>query len=377
MGKQNRLREAQRHAAEQAIAVRLRAHTPARTQPAFINSFAEFAPAYRNRIELYRDLALRPPEAWRCGLRIRSPQQRFLELVRFTFADYPVPHHLENAWIDDAPDAWQGDAIVAPERPDFRRWFIAVGRGESLHRDAARALMTKRETHHFVAAPAAIETPVRAFWYAFARAHTDDMAAALRVARTKLARYSVVDPFWKEAARFFAHNPVPVHEMNDLIDYIDAAHRGDEDFTLKGRSLATLQRRMAEWHRLRRMEVSGLRWLGHPRPNAEYETSVDGQGVIWRFRQIRSSGGLVQEGHEMEHCVATYQEQCVRGSISIWSLTRENPLGTIKRCLTIELDRSGCIVQCRGFANRPPVAEEIEVLRRWVEDQDLWDLSGL
>ncbi len=70
-----------------------------RTGPAFIGCYAEFAPDYRSKIEAYRDFALRPPEAWRCRLRVRSPERRFLELVQFTFAKYPVAHHLENAWI--------------------------------------------------------------------------------------------------------------------------------------------------------------------------------------------------------------------------------------------------------------------------------------
>ena len=371
MGKKTKLREAQKRAAEQAIAARLRAHTQAKTGPAFINSFAEFAPVYRERIEAYRDFALRPPEAWRCFLRVRSPEQRFLDLVRFTFADYPVPHHLENAWTDKLRVEWPDG-----EAPDFRRWSIIVGRGGSLYREAARPYMTKCETHHFVAAPGEIASPKRAFWYAFARAEGDD-AAALRVSRSKLVRFAVTESFWKEAARFFARNPIVTHEIDDLVDFINAARRADEGFTLKGRSLAALRPRMVRWHDLLREEVSGVRWCGDSRPNAQYRTFINGRPAIWRFRQIKSSGGLVQEGQHMEHCVAAYKKDCIEGSISIWSLTREYPAGVLKRCLTIELRADGLMAQCRGFANRPPNAEEIDVLKLWAAERNLWGLSYL
>jgi PcfJ-like protein len=375
MGKRTRLREAQLRAAEQAIAVRLRAHTPARTEPAFINTFADFAPAYRSKIESCRHLALRAPEAWRCGLRVRSPERRFLELVRFAFADYAIPHHLEQAWIADGGDEWP--AVEGSKRPDFRLWSIIVGRGGSLYREAARPFMTKSETHHFVTAPAEIASTQRAFWYAFARGETDDAAAALRVARSKLARLPVTEEFWKGVARFFAQNPTTPHEMDDLIDFLNAMRVDDGEFTLSGRTLPALRRRMEDWHRIKRAVNSGIRWAGDARRNAKYETFIDGECLVWRFEQIRSSGSLVHEGERMRHCVATYEYGCLDGHISIWSLTCEYPSGKTEPRLTIELNRSGVIMQCRGFANRLPDADETEVMRRWAADQELRGIDAL
>jgi hypothetical protein len=69
-GQKIKLREAQRRAAEQALCARLRAHARAdAAAPAFIDTYAEFAPFYRARIEAYRRFALRAPELWRCRLR--------------------------------------------------------------------------------------------------------------------------------------------------------------------------------------------------------------------------------------------------------------------------------------------------------------------
>ena len=96
MGKRTKSREAQRFAAEQIISARLRACSKAKKHPPFIGSFREFDPCYRAKVEAYRAFALRAPEQCSCVLRKRSPELRFMELVRFTFARYPAAHHLEN-----------------------------------------------------------------------------------------------------------------------------------------------------------------------------------------------------------------------------------------------------------------------------------------
>ena len=57
--------------------------------------------------------------------------------------------------------------------------------------------------------------------------------------------------------------------------------------------------------------------------------------------------------------------------ISIWSLTCEFPIGRLNRAVTIELRNDGSIVQCRGFANRLPYANEVTVVKRWAAEHGL------
>ena len=253
MGERIKLREAQRRATAEAIAARLRAHARPKSNPAFIDAYCGFDLSYRERIESYRKLALRAPEDWRCRLRCRAPERRFLELVEFSFARYGVADHLKNAWLA-APNA-RDDLTIALAAdqdgiPDLRRWYIIAAQGGSLHKEATHRYLTKLETHHFVGAPAEVTTTAHAFWYAIARAQTDDAEVALKVSRSKLARFPVVAPFWKDVARFFARHPIAILEMNDLTDYLHVALQEDPRFSLKGRSLLALRRRMAEWHRI-------------------------------------------------------------------------------------------------------------------------------
>jgi hypothetical protein len=146
MGKRIKLREAHRRAAEQAIAARLRAHSRPDHGPAFITTYGDFPAAYRQRIEPYRDLALRAPEDWCCQLRCRAPEKRFLELVAFSFARYPVADHLTAAWL---AQPGEGEELAralrvaeAGDAPDLRRWFIIAAQGRSLHKEATHTYLS-------------------------------------------------------------------------------------------------------------------------------------------------------------------------------------------------------------------------------------------
>jgi hypothetical protein len=73
----------------------------------------------------------------------------------------------------------------------------------------------------------------------------------------------------------------------------------------------------------------------------------------------------------------TYKSACMRGDVSIWSMTCEFPIGRMNRGVTMEVTRNGRIVQCRGFANRPPQANEAMTAKRWAREHALtWVLPG-
>ena len=44
-------------------------------------------------------------------------------------------------------------------------------------------------------------------------------------------------------------NQTTLEAMDDLCDYLAAAYRRDRRYNLKGRTLTSLNRAMAEWHR--------------------------------------------------------------------------------------------------------------------------------
>jgi PcfJ-like protein len=367
MGKRTKLREAQKFACEQALATRLHQHGR-RSAPAFIDSWDGFPLEYMEKIEAYRAFALRPPEAWRCKLRVRSPELRFLELVKFTFARFTVPRHLEKAWLEPL------DFVIGvrPPAPDFKHWYIAVAQGGSVYREDAYIWLSRAETHHFLKAPADVKSAQHALWYAIARAQGSEPAAQ-RIARTKLVDLPL-SGFWKDVARYFARHETSILEMNDLVDFFEAERGADCAFSLSGRTLAALRRRMLSWHDWLRngATVGRERWQGARLPNTSYE--ID--GVIWRFKQIKNGQRLFEEGERMHHCVSTYQAACAGGVLSIWSLTCERE-GRLRRCLTLEVSAEGLVVQARGFANRQASTEEFALIKRWAAEHGLTCINWL
>jgi hypothetical protein len=358
MGKRNRIKEARRNADADRIVVQLRTHRPAPAPT--VATFKDLPQSRRDLVEPHRALALRPPEAWRCRLRSRAPERRFIDLVRFVFGAYPVPAHLEGVW--------NGAGLLCdggPRQNDLCLWAIAVAQGRSLYR-TAHGLLSRQEAHHFLTAPPGLSL-AQAFWFATARAQAAEPRAALSVAASKLVLYPVDDVFWRDVARYFARHAIAPHQIDDLVDYIWATRLERPFFSLKGRPLPVLRRGMRAWRReLRiRMSVCGGSWRGSPLPDVYIRADGRDGPVNWCFTQIKTGNALYREGARMRHCVTGYKAECLAGRTSIWSLTYQQPAGVLRRGLTIELTAEGEIVQCRGFANRLPEFHELVAVHRW------------
>jgi hypothetical protein len=380
MGKKLKSREARRRDVDRAICAVLEAHSKRDVGPRAIERYDHFKAEYHDKIKALRGYALRAPEDWRCRIKSRSEERRFIDLVRFSFARYRVAAHLENAWIDRFTDDLVDRAGELPEvqpmpgsRPDLRRWYLVAAQGGSLYKQYTSAYLTKLETHHFLAVPDDVTSSQQALWYAVARAQNERCEIARRIGQSQLVRHSIASTWWKEVARFFARNPVPLHEMNDLIDYLRVAKTENAGMSLKGRSLHALQRRREEWHRALRKHnaIGGGSWAGRPIPDIDYEAGSEKKKALWRFRQIKTGNELFREGQRMHHCVASYKRLCMNEQVSIWSLTTEFPLGHINRGVTIEVRKDGAIVQCRGFVNRLPYGNEVAAVKRWANEYGL------
>jgi hypothetical protein len=380
MGKRNRWRDARRRETEERVSAILTRHSRSNARTRAVERFHDFKPDFRDKVEVLCGYALRAPEDWRCRLKSRRVERRLFELVRFVFARYPVPAHLERVWIEDVADDFV-DRIDAPnlaagrrpDAPDLRHWYITVAQGGSVYKAETRPYLSRQETHHFLNAPPEIASTKQALWYAIARAQTDSDDVAIKVARSKVANYSIASTFWKEVARFFARYPLPTHEISDLADFLAVTKREDPAFSLRGLTLASLKRRLEDWHlALRRNSATcGGAWAGSPHPDIDYAIGEDANRAIWRFRQIKTGDGLFKEGQRMHHCVVTYKTLCIRGYCAIWSLTSEFPIGRVNRGVTLEVSKDGRIVQCKGFANRLPYANEATIAKRWAREHGL------
>ncbi|MCI5076429.1 PcfJ domain-containing protein [Oricola sp.] len=348
----------------------------ARPAPDFAQALKEAKRGFVN--DIIRDSA-----SWHPKMKTRNEARLRLAAARHLFARYTVPAPLERIWLDS-------DGLSEEEVRLRKSWYVIVARGGSLYKEGAKQWLTRKEVHCFLNPPGDLGFE-EAVWHAVARSYTEDTGVALRIARSKVARGRRREfDFWREVARFFAVNPLPIEEIDDLCDLLADRRRRDAKFTLKGRTLGSLRRQMHEWHRdvaviarieaaRRRAEAAALRtgarldasrggrWAGSQLTNWSWHPSAKDSRKPreeYAVTQLRSAEDLVFESRAMQHCVWTYASRCIAGRASIWSL-RRTAEGATKRLLTIELDGQNRAVQIRGFANRLAHADERKVLERW------------
>lgn len=193
---------------------------------------------------------VRDPQAWRPQMKTRDAARLRLAAARHLFARFPVSPMLERIWIDDAG--------LDPNEVRLRRhWYVVAAGGGSLHKAGAGEWLTRKEVHAFLNPPAGLGFDA-AFWHAIARSYASAPGPALCIARSKIARTARGElGFWREVARFFCTHPVQVETMDDLCDYLADCRRRDPAYSVQGRTLPSLTRRMHEWHRdLARLSAS-------------------------------------------------------------------------------------------------------------------------
>lgn len=335
----------------------------------------------------FAGVIVRDPLSWHPQMKTRDAARLRLAAARHLFALYPVPATLERVWIDDT-------GLSADEVRLRRGWYVVAARGGSLYKAGLNAWLTRKEVHAFLNPPPDLGLD-EAFWHAIALSYTSDAGLAMCIARSKIARSPRTEIlFWRTVARFFCAHPAPLETIDDLCDYLAECRRRDRGYSLEGRTLAALSRRMHEWHRdiaaIERIEAVRRRanargavahaadatWPGSPLSDWEWVPSAkDAKSKGERFvvRQLKRAEDLVMESRAMRHCVSAYAAKCITGNASIWSLRRCSKDG-IDRLLTIEVNRQDRAVQVRGFANRVARPDERNVLQRWARARRI-DLS--
>lgn len=340
----------------------------------------------------FPDLVVRKPGDFNRSIKSKDEANLRLTAARYLYGRYPVPYHLERVWtiVKRQPHERtqrigrmaalleQRTSQVSQQEIDHRRYVHALAAsGGSVYKLATKDYLTRKETHKFLTCPFRIDFQ-EAVFYALATSWSNDLGVIRRIYQSKLAQRSYRAPIWRDCVRFFCVNPVSIRELNDFVDYIShmiADTRGE--YTLKGRTLATLTRDMQQWHRdLARVKRLGDHsWDGFPLPDSEIEiTATSGNKARWKFSQILKSKDLAEEGNKMHHCVYSYQHRCISGRTSIWSLktNRGNANGGYERALTIEVDNmTEQVVQIRGYANRSPHIDELQAVKRWASESGL------
>ncbi|HYV39288.1 MAG TPA: PcfJ domain-containing protein [Gemmataceae bacterium] len=316
---------------------------------------------------------LRPVEHWAAPRMNSLPQ--FASLAHHLLAKYPVPAFMTSVWF------------IAPSQPASRQqgWFKHIGLGFSIRHADLPLPLTRAMAHWFAQAPDHYTVEMALRWAQVRGLGGHEMLAKV-VATTRLGTVFKNEDFWLTALRFFVNHPkIDLAQIGPIVDFLQ--HQRFEpqevcvhgvfvkqpppqpDYAMKGRSLRSVMRQVAEWHKQLGKETKKpvLRW---PRCKIGEFEHIEGNEHLasmrrWTITELLTSRRLFDEGRLMHHCVGTYAEPCAKRQTSIWSLTVENDQGC-KPVLTVEVDLTRrTICQIRGRCNRLPKDHEREIIRRW------------
>jgi hypothetical protein len=218
-------------------------------------------------------------------------------------------------------------------------------------------------------------------------------ALARAVAATRLGRVLENEDFWEAVLRFLVRHPaLPAHQVGPVVDFLQ--HQRYEwrdgvsadgvfgpqppprpDYSVKGRTVASLLRQVADWHRQLGRDDGrpGRAW--RPAPVRGFRrvegTEAAGDMRVWTIAELLTDRELRLEGQALRHCVAAYADRCAGRRASVWSLRVETGRGR-RRVLTIEVDPAARAVrQARGQANRRPRPGELELIASWAAREGL------
>ncbi len=296
-----------------------------------------------------------------------GPLAQFSTLAHHLLAHYPTPPVLLSGWFRERWCPWGRAA---------RDCFRHVGLGGSLRTAGLPIPMTRRMAHEFAHARADVPIEFALRW-AQARGLGASEPLARAWASTRLAGVTDGDEFWTTVLHFFRNQPrLDLAHVGPIVDDLYGRKFGpgrvvlgegedevtfndppEPDFSIKGRTLASLLRLVAD-RRAALLAASKaapaptvLRWdrsaigeYGHPGEGGPRPT----------IRELLDSDAMLAEGKAMRHCVATYTLRCSRRRTTIWSLGLEDEAER-HRLLTIEVDpATRRVVQAKMADNAAP-----------------------
>jgi hypothetical protein len=322
---------------------------------------------------------VRPVSDWKP--QTHNTRRQFSSLARHLFAEWPVPSFMDSVWF-------LGNGRAAAEQQD---WFLHIGRGQNIRTVDLPLPYTKRMAHFFMQAPDDLTVEAALRWGQI-RALGGSERLVRAILGTWLGASFAHNDFWVTVIQFFIANPMlDLAQVGPMLDYINhqryesqnvfvapgvVERRGPEqpNFTMKGRTPASLLRQVEAWHRtLARVQQPLAEWPPSGIPAFEFIEGAEKSGnlKIWTITELLSTKALVAEGRKMKHCVSTYAHSCAIGACSIWTMEVESFEGRSK-ILTIEVQTATKLIcQARGKCNMLPGDKHRNLLRRWADQAAL------
>lgn len=344
-------------------------HTPWRTMKAL------------SRLAVRRVIWTRQPELW--DVPVCNPAVQFRSLIQHLLDEYPVPDFMASVWTNIANSDWEHDL------------YLHLAQGRSVRQFAfpgwCQQDLTRSVCGFFMQAPDDLYPTCAMRWATVRAAGGCPRLARLIATHSAITTGSEDEPFWASVFRFLVkYQPISSEETLEMINFVDAQKFQPEcisfgypagieplqpDFSMRGRTLMSLRRHMANWREelvVRRPELSHQSTKSATWQKSSIQPfSFENDQAVWTINELLSGRELFVEGVAMKHCVADYAVSCSEGTTTIWSMRCQSKRGN-KRMMTIEVDTDEkLIIQAKGRSNCNPDQHSMGILRSWAEREGL------
>ena len=181
-----------------------------------------------------RTYMIRPVSTWRP--KSKNVYKQFESLVLHCFEKYSMPKFFYSAFFEK-------------ENRNQARWFIHMANGGKL-KDCFKfpLTLTKRFSHLFMNSPDCYNVN-EAIRYAQVLSIYKDSLLAHSIAKSRLALNFEYNDFWEKFIHLVANGGMFDHsKIDEMVDYLNAELEENPNYSLKGRTLASVMRRSDDWH---------------------------------------------------------------------------------------------------------------------------------
>ena len=296
---------------------------------------------------------VRPIEMWQRPS--FEPEEQLEDLIDYCFAKYPTPVFLISSFYESSLR--------------YQLWYVQLGSGKSVKSlSGLPDKFTSKMMHEFRNTPKGFSVS-EALVHAQALGYGASQQTAMELTRSKLPQIEGNTSFWRSVIQFFSAQKHVTHwDLYKALEYLENRIGRDRYFTMRGRTLEALSRQANEWYQemqKMRNDANYLSWFPSGVKEMQKEVEKDGKKVVYIAKELLTSDDLHEEGHEMNHCVADYIDDCYAMDTSIFSLRKQEG-DTFKRLATIEINpRTLEILQAEGNCNTELSSEATMALDYW------------
>ena len=306
------------------------------------------------RICFFRDKFVNDISTWKRPNAYIDKQ--FPSLLRHLFAKYEMPLFFDHVWFTD-------DSI-------HQTWYTEVAQGKNIRKCERLPIeLSKKMSFYFMSTPARLDINDAFKWTQLMILGGDAYLADQIIRSNFDGEIRMPQQLWEETILFLANNVrIPMAKIREVFDFIAFHGRNVAEFSLRGRTVASLMRLSDEWHQtIAEAEAAKARvepiitWEKSDISDDVFRLSKQNKRLKIEVIELMNSIQLAQEGKKMRHCVGGYSNSCKTRYVAIFSI--RNGLSTLA---TIEVRlRDRKIVQAKAKCNKSLSETAEKVMRSW------------